>query len=285
MTDRLVSLTALADLPGTGASSRWIEAEVGLHALDYPGPEDTAAAPIVLVPGISMPAMGMDFLARRLAGDRRVIVPDVRGRGLSQSGSSYAMSAYAEDLEAIIADLLPEERAVLVGHSMGARIVTLVAARGKVAHAGVVAVDPPLSGPGRDPYPTSRAAFMAQVDEAVRGTTADEVAASWPSWPRREQEIRARWLGSCSPEAIGATHDGFEAEDFFDWWPQVPAPVAFVRGETSPVVTEEAMTEVTAGNPTASVHTVAAAGHMVFWENAEEAERILAEALDALGPE
>lgn len=284
MTDRTVSLTALADLPATGATSRWVDGDVGLHVLDYPGPDGGAGrAPIVLVPGISMPAMGMDFAARGLARSRRVLVTDVRGRGLSQSGEDYSVAAYADDLERIITALVPGGRAVLVGHSMGARIVTLVASRGRVEHGGVVAIDPPLSGPGRAPYPTTREAFMGQVEQALRGTTADEVAASWPSWPRREQEIRARWLGSCAPEAIGATHDGFESEDFFEWWPSVPAPVAFVRGADSPVVPAGAMDEVTSTNPGASVHTVETAGHMVFWDNAEGAERVLADALRAVG--
>lgn len=285
MTDRTVSLTALADLPETGAVSRWVDGDVGLHVLDYPGPDDDRVplSPVVLVPGISMPAMGMDFVARTLARTRRVLVTDVRGRGLSQSGETYAMTAYAEDLERTLAALVPGEAPVLVGHSMGARIVTLVAARERARHGGVVAIDPPLSGPGRDPYPTSREAFMGQVEQARRGTTADEVALSWPSWPRREQEIRARWLGSCAPEAIGATHEGFESEDFFEWWPEVPQPVAFIRGEDSPVVPASAMEEVTRTNPRATTHFVADAGHMVFWDNAEGAEMALVDALRAVG--
>lgn len=286
MTDRTVSLTALADLPATGAASRWVDGEVGLHVLDYPGPAvGGTPAPVVLVPGISMPAMGMDFVARGLARTRRVLVTDVRGRGLSQSGEDYSTTAYAEDLERVVTALVPQERPVLVGHSMGARIVTLVASRGRVEHGGVVAIDPPISGPGRDPYPTTREAFMGQVEQALRGTTADEVAASWPSWPRREQEIRARWLGSCAPEAIGETHTGFESEDFFEWWPSVPEPVALVRGADSPVVPAAAMDEVTSTNPRASVHTVETAGHMVFWDNEEGAERVLADALRAVGAE
>lgn len=283
MTHRTVSLEALADLPASGAISRWVDGDVGLHVLDYPGPADSTSAPIVLVPGISMPAMGMDFVARDLSRARRVLVTDVRGRGLSQSGDDYSMRAYAQDLERVITAQVPDGDAVLVGHSMGARIVTLVAARGRVEHGGVVAIDPPISGPGRDPYPTTREAFMGQVEQALRGTTADEVAASWPSWPRREQEIRARWLGSCAPEAIGETHDGFESEDFFEWWPRVSAPIAFVQGADSPVVPTAAMDEVTSSNPNASVHIVQAAGHMVFWDNEEGAVQALAEALSAVG--
>lgn len=286
MKDRTVSLTALRDLPETGATSRWVDGEVGLHVLDYPGPCGPGSpAPVVLVPGISMPAMGMDFVARSLADTRRVLITDVRGRGLSQSGGDYSVTTYAQDLERVVTELVPGGDAVLVGHSMGARIVALVASRGRVEHGGVVVIDPPLSGPGREPYPTSREAFLGQVEQALRGATADEVAASWPSWPRREQEIRARWLGSCAPDAIGATHDGFESEDFFDWWPSVPAPVAFVRGGDSPVVPEGAVAEVVSANPRASLHTVETAGHMVFWDNAEGAERVLADALRAVGAE
>ncbi|WP_435198278.1 alpha/beta fold hydrolase [Janibacter sp. GS2] len=285
MTDRTVSLTAVADLTETGAVSRWIGGRPGLHVLDYPGPSaDASMAPIVLVPGISMPAIGMDFVAGALARKRRVLVPDVRGRGLSQSGDDYSMVAYAEDLERTITALVDGERAVLVGHSMGARIVTLVAARGRVGPGGVVCIDPPLSGPGRDPYPTTRAAFMGQVEQALRGTTAEEVAQSWPTWPERELGIRARWLGSCAPEAVGATHEGFESEDFFEWWPNVPEPVAFVRGANSPVVPAAAMTEVTSRNPSATVHTVEAAGHMVFWDNPTAAMSVLSDALRAVGP-
>lgn len=283
MTDRTVSLTALADLPATGATSRWVDGEVGLHVLDYPGPGDGSAAPLVLVPGISMPAMGMDFVARDLATTRRVVVTDVRGRGLSQSGDDYSTEAYAQDVERIVTTVLPGEPPVLVGHSMGARIVTLVAARGQVEHRGVVAIDPPTSGPGRAPYPTTREAFMGQVEQARRGTDADEVAASWPTWPRREQEIRARWLGSCDPQAIGATHDGFENEDFFAWWPQVPTPVAFICGADSPVVPESAVAEVRATNPGAHLHLVPDAGHMVFWDNRAGADLALTEALRAIG--
>ena len=86
---------------------------------------------------------------------------------------------------------------------MGARI-TAVAADPRLDLRGTVLVDPPMSGPGRGRYPTTLEAFLGQLDQARRGTDADEVAASWPRWPRREQELRARWLGSISRDAIVA---------------------------------------------------------------------------------
>jgi hypothetical protein len=38
---------------------------------------------------------------------------------------------------------------------------------------------------GRGPYPTTLEAFLCQLEQAQRGTDADEVARSRPRWPRR----------------------------------------------------------------------------------------------------
>jgi N-formylmaleamate deformylase len=188
----------------------------------------------------------------------------VRGRGLSDSGPSYTLEDYADDTAALV-ERLGLDRPLLLGHSMGARIVAVTAARG-VPLRGTVLVDPPMSGPGRGPYPTTLDAFLGQLQQAQRGTTADEVATSWPRWPRREQELRARWLSSCDTEAITATHRGFETEDFFDAWPRVPAPAVLVRGAESPVVTEAGIAEAAEANPAARIVTVPGTGHMVFWD-------------------
>lgn len=291
MTDRPISRDALADLADVPAVGRWVRSgPIRLHVLDYPGPDDAGErATVVLLPGITMPAIGMDFVAREIADAYRVLVLDVRGRGLSDSGPSYALGDYAEDTEAVLDVLCPDDgdgraRPILVGHSMGARIAAVVAARGKTSLGGTVLVDPPLSGPGRGTYPTSAATFRAQLDEARRGTTADEVAASWPRWPRREQELRAGWLASCDPEAVAETHRGFESEDFFRWWPSVPGPAVFVYGADSPVVTAAGAAEAASRNPEAAFVAIPGAGHMVFWDNPSEAVGALRGALRGMAP-
>ena len=198
---RAVLQSALADLADVPAQSRWVRSgDLRLHVLDYGGD----GVPLVVLPGITSPAIAMDFVARELTDLVRPIVVDVRGRGLSDSGKSYTLEDYADDTVAVL-DGLGLERPLLLGHSMGARIAAVVAARG-VPLRGTVLVDPPMSGPGRGPYPTTLDAFLDQLEEAQRGTDADEVARSWPRWPRREQELRARWLSSCDADAIVATH-------------------------------------------------------------------------------
>jgi N-formylmaleamate deformylase len=274
-TTRQVRQDALADLADVPAVSRWVRSgDVRLHLLDYGGP----GVPVLVLPGITSPAVTMDFVARELTDGFRPVVLDVRGRGLSDTGTSWTLDDYAGDVLAVLEGLGLGSETILFGHSMGARIAAVAATRRPVR--GAVLVDPPLSGPGRDPYPTTLEAFLGQLHEAQRGTDADEVARAWPRWPRAEQELRARWLSSCDEAAIRATHAGFESEDFFTAWPEVPGPVTVLYGDGSPVVPAAGVAEIGAANPAARLAGVPDAGHMVFWDNPPAALALLREALE-----
>ena len=275
---RVLTPEALQDLCAMGLTSRWVDGPVGLHLLEYGAGNER---PVVIVPGISTAAVGLDFVAAPLAARHRILVLDVRGRGLSQAGEGYTLTEYAEDVEAVV-NQLGLDRPILIGHSMGARIVAFVAARGRVTLGGTVVVDPPTSGPGREPYPTTRGTFLEQLAQAQRGTTADEVAQSWPRWPRREQELRARWLATCTERAIAETHEGFEKEDFFAFWGNVPAPTSFLYGERSPVVLPSAVAESRTLNAKAEYVVIPEAGHMVFWDNPNAAIAATLAAVDAM---
>lgn len=273
--DRCLPQSALADLADIPATSRWVRSGAArLHVLDYGGP----GTPLLILPGITSPAITMDFVALELTDAVRPLVLDIRGRGLSDGGGSYTLEEYAEDTEAVVTGL-GLDRPVLFGHSMGARIAAVTAVRGKVALRGTVLGDPPMSGPGRGPYPTSLEAFLGQLAQARRGTDADEVALAWPRWPRREQELRARWLASCDEEAIAATHRGFESEDFFAWWPSVPGPTTLLYGADSPVVTAAGVAEAARLHPDATLTAIPEAGHMLFWDSTRPAVAALREAL------
>jgi N-formylmaleamate deformylase len=162
---------------------------------------------------------------------------------------------------------------------MGARIVGRAAGRASDQVRGSILVDPPLSGPGRAPYPTSEAAFVGQLRAAQRGVSAAEVAQSWPGWPERELELRARWLATCQEEAVRATHRGFETEDFFPHWSAVPSPAVFLYGERSPVVTADGLARARSANPAARYIGVPDAGHMVFWDQPGAGATVLERAL------
>jgi N-formylmaleamate deformylase len=259
---RFLSTDAIADLADVPARSRWFRSGgIRLHALDY---ENDRRA-LIILPGITSPAITMDFVARHLTDLVHPIILDIRGRGFSDSATRYELSDYVEDVGALVAALRISDPIVL-GHSMGARIAALYAHQSPELVPSVI-VDPPVSGPGRAPYPTPIATFDAQLDEAVRGTDADGVKAWWPNWPPSELALRARWLASCDAKAIADSHKGFESDDFFTVWTTLASPTVLLHGDKSAVFNSEATAEAVLTNPRATVESVPDAGHMVFWDN------------------
>ncbi|MFQ6689336.1 alpha/beta hydrolase, partial [Bordetella pertussis] len=92
------------------------------HYLRYGG-ERAGRDPVIIVPGITSPAVTWGFVGERFGEQFDTYILDVRGRGLSQSGPQldYGLDVQAEDLLAF-ARALGLSRYSVVGHSMGARI-------------------------------------------------------------------------------------------------------------------------------------------------------------------
>lgn len=275
---RSILQMAAADLAEVPAVSRWVDADgLRLHVLDYGG----EGQPIVFIPGITSPAISMDFIARELADLGRVVVIDARGRGFSDDGSGYSLPDYASDTEAVISQL-QLDRPVLIGHSMGARVAAYMAARSTVRFGGVIIVDPPTTGVGRGRYPTTLEMFMRQLRDAQEGTTAAEVAGHWPTWPHRELELRARWLATCGAHAIAESHWMLETEDFFDSWADIHSSPILVYGGDSNVFTSANAKEALDLQPDAVLVEIADAGHMLFWDQPERSLESLRELLRPL---
>jgi lipase len=86
----------------------------------------TDAAPtVLLVHGVTASHLSWPFVAQRLP-EVRVVAPDLRGRGRSNDLSGPAgLAAHARDMVAVL-DVLGVERAVVVGHSMGAFVALVL---------------------------------------------------------------------------------------------------------------------------------------------------------------
>jgi N-formylmaleamate deformylase len=152
--------------------SGYVDTDVRLHHLEY---GNVSSPPLVIVPGITSPAATWEFISIQLAPDYRVITLDLRGRGLSdQPADGFTLPDYARDVAAVI-EALGLERPSLVGHSMGARIAAATAVHSPGVAGPLVLADPPLTGPGRGPYPMSLEAFMAQLDSARSGAGVEEL--------------------------------------------------------------------------------------------------------------
>ncbi len=265
------------ELDRLGVDRVWVDGDVRLHLLRYPGPTDV---PAILLPGITSPAITWDFVARGLTGIVRPHVLDLRGRGLSDAPPrGYALEDYVADVRRTMRQL-GLERPVLIGHSLGARIAAAVAAGDPGLARAVVLVEPPLSGPAR-PYPTTLASFFEQIDEAAAGCDASDVRRHFPRWPEAELARRARWLPTCGLAAVAETHAGFERERFEPLWERLSPPLALVHGAESPVVTAADADRLTDANRSAVCVSVPGAGHMLPWDR-PDATAVLARLLRVL---
>lgn len=159
------------------------------HYLRYGG----KGQPLLLIPGITSPAITWGFVAERLAEHFDTYVLDARGRGLSSTGPEldYGTDACADDIAAF-AQALELKDCLLVGHSMGARFILRAATRHPQAPFSRLAlIDPPVSGPGRREYPGKLPWYMDSIAHAAQGMNAAAMLAFAPPGPRNS--------GPCAP--------------------------------------------------------------------------------------
>lgn len=93
------------------------------------GPDD--APTVVFVHGWTCALDFWKLQIQALQGELRLVAYDLRGHGGSapSSGGDYSIQAYADDLDAVLRATVPAgERAVLVGHSLGAMTIVAWAA-------------------------------------------------------------------------------------------------------------------------------------------------------------
>jgi N-formylmaleamate deformylase len=228
---------------------------------------DPRAPAILLLPGITSPAITWSFVAEPLAATHRVFVLDIRGRGLSESrpGLGYSVDDYAADARGVI-EGLGLERPTVIGHSMGARIAARLGATAPQLASKLVLVDPPLSGPGRPPYPTPLSNYLNAIEAASRGATVEEFRRFTPTWTDEQIALRLEWLPTCGVEAVTQSHRMFHEEDIFPDFPRLTCPTLFIYASKATVVTPEQAGEIGKLLRHGQIVPVAA-GHMIPWDN------------------
>ena len=113
-----------------------------LFARDYSAASGEARLPVICLHGLTRNSKDFEDVAPWLAGlGRRVLVPDVRGRGRSDrdpNPNNYRPPIYARDVLEMMA-ALDVPRAVFLGTSMGGIIImTLAALRSKAVAAAIL---------------------------------------------------------------------------------------------------------------------------------------------------
>ncbi|MGO4328505.1 alpha/beta fold hydrolase [Cupriavidus sp. 2TAF22] len=242
------------------------------HYLRYGGSDGARARrdPVIVVPGITSPAITWGFVGERLGEQFDTYALDVRGRGLSSAGDTldYSLDAQAADLLAF-AEALGLQRYSVLGHSMGARIGIRAARSRPAALARLVMVDPPVSGPGRREYPAQLAWYVDSMAVARHGVDAHTMRRFCPTWTEAQLALRAEWLHTCDERAVLASFQGFHIDDIHADVPRIAVPTLLMTAGRGDVVRPGDIAELRALLPALQTSHVPGAGHMIPWDDEE----------------
>ncbi|NWE73033.1 alpha/beta hydrolase [Pseudomonas gingeri] len=234
------------------------------HYLRYGG----KGAALILIPGITSPAITWGFVAERFGKYFDTYVLDVRGRGLSSSGPEldYSAETCASDIAAFAA-ALGLDNYHLVGHSMGARFAVRSAVLSPAGVKSLVLIDPPVSGPGRREYPSKLPWYVDSIRQSLVGMDAEAMRAFCATWTEEQLQLRAEWLHTCYEPAIVRAFNDFHDVDFHQDLPRLEAPALLLVAGRGGVIQPEDEAEIRELQPTIRIAHVADAGHMIPWDD------------------
>lgn len=248
-----------------------------LHFRDYAGREDRP--PVICLHGLTRNARDFESLAEHLAGDWRAIVPEVRGRGMSEYAKdpmTYTPLTYVADLAA----LLEQEgisRFISIGTSMGGLMTMLMAARDPTRIIAAVLND---IGPEVDPVGLKRIGnYVGQARNyptwihAARGL--QEVhSAAFPEFDLEQWLVMGKRTmvlgqnGRVSLDYDMAIAEPFKQSDNAappNLWPAFEAlvnvPVTLLRGELSDLLSEATEAKMKELHPAMQTVIVPNVGH------------------------
>lgn len=262
-----------------------------LHLLHWPARRPRELPPALLLHGFTNDAHLWDPLGAELSAERDVYALDFRGHGDSgrEADGRYLHASLADDLVAAVEHFAPAG-AVLVGHSLGARVAMLASPRlGRGLKALVVL----------DTGPEVRAAGVRKVRRDAEGTPERfESAEHYYQWLRRIYLLAEEWalrhiarhgLAPCPDGGLApktdpaftralwdpASHQGDSSDlraplgdQLWQALAAINAPTLLLRGELSAILSREtARRMVKDALPCARLITIPRAGHALMCDN------------------
>ena len=250
-----------------------------LYYRDYPGPGGYAGPPVVCLHGLTRNARDFANLAAHIGASRRVIVPDMRGRGQSEYApdpSSYNPRQYVADVEALLQEQ-GIDRFIAIGTSMGGLMTMLMAAARPDRIAAVVMNDigPEIESAGLDRiagYVGQGKSYPTWMHAAKSLQTAHGEA--FPDWGLEQWlDMAKRNLVIGQNGRISYDYDIAIAEPFKQadnaapakLWPAYDAlrgvPMVLLRGELSDLLSTQTVTQMARRNPAMTSVTIPRVGH------------------------
>ena len=238
-----------------------------------------ARSPVVCLPGLTRNSRDFEDLAAAIAPARRVICPDLRGRGrsaYSPVSATYAPVQYLDDTLLMLADM-GVDRFVAIGTSLGGLLTMLLASVAGTRIAGAVLND---IGPDIDPAGLARIrgyvgvpVSYADWDAAARALAVAQ-ADVYPgiahgAWLRLARRMMRQDVGGIVFDYDMAIADPFAADDGAtpapDLWPLFDAlagrPVLVVRGGASDILSRETANAMAARHQGLDLLTLPGIGH------------------------
>ena len=264
---------AAAVPPSSGRRGAFQTAGLTLSYLDYGGP---GPVPLALH-GQLNEARFVEQGAAPLDDGYRIVALEQRGHGESEHATSYATERYVDDAVALL-DHLGIAKAVVLGHSLGAAVAYLLAARVPERVAGLIVVD-----------------IGAVIDDDL------SVAQSWPRRTAAQHELiealgfmgaKQAYVMRHYDDGWGLPYDGAQMAasqrelngDHWQQWLSSPTRALLIHGTCSRRLSTEHAEQMADRRPnTTLIHLDA--GHAVYVDNPVEYTAAVREFLAQLLPE
>lgn len=271
--------------------------DLTLYARDYPPLAPQTGAPVICLHGLTRNSRDFEVIAPRIAAlGRRVIVPDMRGRGQSANDpdpAHYVPAVYAQDVVKLMDDLgVP--KAVFIGTSMGGLITMVLAtvAPDRIAASVLNDVGPKLNAAGL----ARIAGYVGHVVPVADWNAAAEAvrAINGSAYPERADD-EAFWLAfarrthrALDDGRVELDYDPHIALAFVDFDEDAPPPdlsplfqalaakpVLSVRGAISDLFGEEVVAHMRELKPDLDTVTVEGVGHAPMLDEPEAWDAVL----------
>jgi N-formylmaleamate deformylase len=256
----------------------WTENDTSIHGvrLHYHRTGLPDRPPLLLVHGFSDNGLCWTPVARGLEAKYDVVMPDMRGHGLSERVSPGDNVDMAADLAELIRTL-GLRRPVVVGHSMGAMVTYQIGVRFPELARALVLEDPPwwMSLPDPAPSPGQAAEHpVVKWAKDLPNQTLEELLvqnrAEHPSWSEEFLRLMCESKKQLDPAIVDVMAGRMHAPEtnWLTTLPDVRHPMLIFAGDSKlgGIVTPEVVARIRTLNPKVTIAIVPDVGHLIRFD-------------------